>query len=82
MNLCVLWVGCQLSLLGGKKPIATTLCDRRRAIINSCASRETLNPRSASASPRGHEQLPDQDVDGLLCRLELHTRRLALGECS
>ena len=40
VNLCVLWVGCQLSLLGGKRPIATTRCDRRRATINSCASRE------------------------------------------
>ena len=45
VNLCVLWVGCQLSLLGGKRPIATTRCDRRRAIINSCASREALNPK-------------------------------------
>ena len=45
VNLCVLWVGCQLSLLGGKRPIATTRCDRRRATINSCASREALNPK-------------------------------------
>ena len=37
MNLGVLWVGCQLSLLGGRKPIATTLCDRRRAIKDSSA---------------------------------------------
>ena len=44
VNLCVLWVGCQLSLLGGKWPIATTRCDRRRATIDSCASREALNP--------------------------------------
>ena len=37
VNLCVLWVGSQLSLLGGKRPIATTRCDRRRATIDSCA---------------------------------------------
>ena len=35
VNLCVLWVGRQLSLLGGRKPIATTQCDRRRANIDS-----------------------------------------------
>ena len=43
VNLCELWVGCPLSLLGGKRPIATIRCDRRRAIINSCASRKALN---------------------------------------
>ena len=57
VNLCVLWVGCQLSLLGGKRPIATTRCDRRRAIINSCASREALNPKfTRAACP--HPTLP------------------------
>ena len=52
VNLCVLWVGRQLSLLGGKEPIATTLCDRRRAITYSCASREALN------SPGPHARTP------------------------
>ena len=28
----------------GEKPVATPLCDRRRAITYSCASREALNP--------------------------------------
>ena len=37
VNLCVLWVGRQLSLLGGREPIATTQCDRRRATIDSSA---------------------------------------------
>ena len=40
VNLCVLWVGRQLSLLGGREPIATTQCDRRRAITDSCAFTE------------------------------------------
>ena len=57
VNLCVLWVGCQLSLLGGRKPIATTLCDRRRANITSCASRESRNLRSAIVSPGIHHRL-------------------------
>ena len=43
-NVYVVWVGRQLSMLGGKKPIATKRCDRRRATINSCASREIRNP--------------------------------------
>ena len=50
MNLCVMRVGRQLSLLGGKNPIATSLCDRRRAIIVSCASREALNPKFTRAA--------------------------------
>ena len=33
----VMWVGCQLSLLGGRKPIATTQCDRRHAIKDCSA---------------------------------------------
>ena len=58
VNLCVLWVGCQLSLLGGKRPIATTRCDRRRATINSCASREALN------SPGPHARIPPSLIRG------------------
>ena len=58
MNLCVVWVGCQLSLLGGRKPIATTLCDRRRAIIDRCASREALN------SPGPHARIPPSLIRG------------------
>ena len=46
VNLYVLWVGCQLSLLGGRRPIATQRCDRRRATIDSCASRQVLNPKA------------------------------------
>ena len=39
----VMWAGRQLSLLGGRMPIATSQCDRRRAITYSCASRQALN---------------------------------------
>ena len=56
VNLCVLWVGCQLSLLGGKWPIATTRCDRRRATIDSCALREAIN------SPGPHARSPPSQV--------------------
>mgnify|MGYP006235449091 CR=1 FL=1 len=45
VNLCLLWVGRQLSLLGGREPIATTQCDRRRANTDSCAFTEALNPK-------------------------------------
>ena len=50
MNLCVLWVGRQLSLLGGREPIATTQCDRRRANTDSCAFTEALNPKFTRAA--------------------------------
>ena len=49
----VMWVGCQLSLLGGRKPIATTQCDRRHAIKDCsayAAKPETLWRQSASIS--------------------------------
>ena len=58
VNLCVLWVGCQLSLLGGKRPIATKRCDRRSAINNSSASREVLN------SPGPHARIPPPLIRG------------------
>ena len=44
VNLCVLWVGRQLSLLGGREPIATTQCDRRRATIDSSAYARSPKP--------------------------------------
>ena len=50
--------GGPLSLLGGKRPIATTRCDRRRATINSCASREALN------SPGPHARIPPSLIRG------------------
>ena len=52
VNLCILWVGRQLSLLGGREPIATTQCDRRRANTVSCAFKEALNsPGPLARSP-------------------------------
>ena len=42
----VVWAGRQLSLLGGRMPIATSQCDRRRAITYSCASMQALNSKA------------------------------------
>ena len=56
VNLCVLWVGRQLSLLGGREPIATTQCDRRRAIIDSSAY--ARSPKCTRAA-WPHPTLPD-----------------------
>ena len=56
VNLCVLWVGRQLSLLGGRERIATTQCDRRRATIASSAyARSPKFTRAACPQPT----LPD-----------------------
>ena len=64
MNLCVLWVGCQLSLLGGETPIATTRCDRRRATTNNCLfseSEECYNSGGLQPPLGSPDLAPDAD---------------------